>query len=371
MGTSNKNMNRDVGGQRRKEISKSKSKNEEADNMFDLKRSEETKAKFKQSRREKDETKKVDNKLGFKRNTMCDTLASKFLLICHKMIKKNTDKCSYSLSSYVGGPLANFICGKITGHVDCNLLKYKVVKKLNCKKKEVPRGVAVATVILTKVPQAVFGSSRAAPGDTTLLDKVNDLRKQMGQESLMKKKREFLESVREYTATLIFHFHIIITFLMVMFIADAVKYHSDYHRSLYYENRYIGQEFSRIDENRRVLSKATLLPLKSIEKSDYMQSLGQSKYTEVEKDMTFNHAQTAVIMIASIAVLYIVDLFSFELAHSQVLSSEVTYEQIMKDRFYVRVKGHSGVAHLINSMVRHLDVEKDIHRFIHTDKCRP
>lgn len=193
----------------------------------------------------------------------------------------------------------------------------------------------------------------------------------MGQESLMRKKREFLESVREYAGTLIFHFHIIITFLMVMFIANAVKYHSNYHRSLYTDNRYIGQEFQRIDENRRVLGKATILPLKSVEKSDYLSTLAQTKYTEVEKDMAFNHGQLAATMVTAIAVLYIVDLFSFELAHSQVLSSEVTYEQIMKDRFYVRVMGDSGIAHLINGMVRHLDVEKDIHRFIHTDKCRP
>ncbi|KAK4288431.1 hypothetical protein Pmani_033442 [Petrolisthes manimaculis] len=157
-----------------------------------------------------------------------------------------------------------------------------------------PGGMAVATVILTKAPKAIFGSSKAAPGETSLMEKVDNLRKELGQESLMRKKREFLEK-----------------------------------------------------------------------------SLSQGSYTEVEKDMMFNHAHLAVMMLAAIAILYVVDLFSFELAHSQLLSSEVTYEQIMKDHFHVKVTGHSGVAQLINSLVRHLDVDKDLHRFIHTDKCRP
>ncbi|KAK3867086.1 hypothetical protein Pcinc_027424 [Petrolisthes cinctipes] len=203
MGSSNNNMHRDVGGQRRKEIKKSKVKNTQVDKKFNLKRGEELKAKY---------------------------------------------------------------------------------------------------------------NSKAAPGETTLMEKVDNLRKGLGQESLMRKKREFLEKVREYAASLVFHFHIIITVLM---------------------------------------------------------SLSQGSYTQVEKDMMFNHAHLAVMMIAAIAILYVVDLFSFELAHSQLLSSEVTYEQIMKDHFHVKVTGHSGVAQLISSLVRHLDVDKDIHRFIHTDKCRP
>ncbi|KAK4288432.1 hypothetical protein Pmani_033443 [Petrolisthes manimaculis] len=47
MGSSNTNMHRDVGGQRRKEIKQSKVKNREADEAFNLTRSEELKAKYK------------------------------------------------------------------------------------------------------------------------------------------------------------------------------------------------------------------------------------------------------------------------------------------------------------------------------------
>lgn len=74
------------------------------------------------------------------------------------MVGRNMKTCYDGLSSYVIGPLASFICKKVLAAINCNKLKYQVVKKLNCKKKEVPRSVAVATVILTKVPQALFGS---------------------------------------------------------------------------------------------------------------------------------------------------------------------------------------------------------------------
>jgi len=78
----------------------------------------------------------------------------------------------------------------------------------------------------------------------------------------------------------VFQFTVFVTFIVILF--KSTQYVRQYAHDINYDNIYISRYFRRRDERRKSMGKKGLLPLKKVERRDYILSIFDSKRTARE-----------------------------------------------------------------------------------------
>ncbi|RWS14000.1 DC-STAMP domain-containing protein 1-like protein [Dinothrombium tinctorium] len=159
-----------------------------------------------------------------------------------------------------------------------------------------------------------------------------------------------------------------IIFLLVFLRAN--KYHNLYLRKIYFDNVYITAYFRHIDARRKANSKMCVLPLKRIEKFEFVDVLEMRLSPEERRKSKSSIAILLSVVIAVTVILYIDYVFATMLTIFR-RNAYIDFEQKGVHSISVQVFGNGTMAKMVRSIIKDFSKEEQLSSLTSTEKCLP
>ncbi|CAH1790155.1 unnamed protein product [Owenia fusiformis] len=162
----------------------------------------------------------------------------------------------------------------------------------------------------------------------------------------------------------------ILAFMFLRVFLSALRYHKNYIGNFEGDNVYIVSYFKRIDARRYKQGKRTLLPLKKLERKNYIDPLS-FKLMGPEKSKLVSSTFKLLLRVISVSVIIYMDYFIYEVLDMIRRHSRVDYRQTGEHHIQLIINGNGAVAHLIKSILNGFNKKHAIDEVTTNFACLP
>ncbi|KAL6265156.1 hypothetical protein P5V15_005242 [Pogonomyrmex californicus] len=161
-----------------------------------------------------------------------------------------------------------------------------------------------------------------------------------------------------------------LSFIFLRIILNAQEYHDKYLTEIEYDNIYVTSYFRKIDARRKARSSLTLLPLKKIERSSFVNpySLRPSKIEQVHLT---GQTVKLILEIISVTTFILLDRLFFEALDLVRRHAYMEYTQVGHHDMTLEVRGIGVIASLIRSVIRGFNVKRRVKSVVTNSACLP
>ncbi|KAK5645220.1 hypothetical protein RI129_006520 [Pyrocoelia pectoralis] len=161
-----------------------------------------------------------------------------------------------------------------------------------------------------------------------------------------------------------------LAFIFLRIILNAQQYHDKYLREIEYDNIYITKYFRHIDARRHKQGKATLLPLKKIERSKLVDPWDW-KPLEMEREELFSQTLKLLLEMITATTFILLDRLFYEALDLVRRHAKIDYMQTGHHDLMLEVKGTGLIAAMLRSVLKGFNVKKRIKIVRSNEACLP
>ncbi|KAL0123388.1 hypothetical protein PUN28_005730 [Cardiocondyla obscurior] len=161
-----------------------------------------------------------------------------------------------------------------------------------------------------------------------------------------------------------------LSFIFLRVIMNAQTYHEKYVTDIEHDNVYVTSYFRKIDARRKARGSMTLLPLKKIERSKFVDpySLRAGK---IERVHLAGQTVKLILEMLSVTAFILLDRLFFEALDLVRRHSEMEYIQAGHHDMTLEIRGIGVIASLIRSVINGFNVKRRVKTVVSNSACLP
>ncbi|XP_014253889.1 E3 ubiquitin-protein ligase DCST1-like isoform X1 [Cimex lectularius] len=308
---------------------------------------------------------KIEEEYYRKLEYRCESIYTAAEANCRKIFDTSYDRCREAVSSVASWAL----CWPMKLTVVCNTAAI-VGDEKNCDpKSEISSGWGYGYEYLIKAKKEMFKDFQHAeitykirkPNITLDLRTADDTAQAIMKE--FERKKDFIDLVLLFIKRLM-------ALAFIKIILSANSYHTNYLTDIKFSNFYITKYFKKIDARRHKHGKHTLLPLKKIEKTFFVDP-AQCKLTRKELKQTMGNCIKIFIEMLTATTIILIDQLFYETLDLVRRHSKMEYYQSGIHDMIVNVKGTGMVASMIRSVVEDFNFKRKLNETLSNAECLP
>ncbi|XP_011163830.1 protein sneaky [Solenopsis invicta] len=161
-----------------------------------------------------------------------------------------------------------------------------------------------------------------------------------------------------------------LSFIFLRIIVNAQTYHEKYLTEIEHDNVYVTSYFRKIDARRKARGSLTLLPLKKIERSKFVDPYSL-RPGEIERVNLCGQTVKLLLEIISVTTFLLLDRLFFEALDLIRRHSHMEYTQAGHHDMTLEIRGIGVIASLIRSVIRGFNVKKRVKTVVSNSACLP
>ncbi|XP_024880185.1 E3 ubiquitin-protein ligase DCST1-like [Temnothorax curvispinosus] len=161
-----------------------------------------------------------------------------------------------------------------------------------------------------------------------------------------------------------------LSFVFLRIIVSAQTYHEKYLAEIEHDNIYVTSYFRKIDARRKARGSLTLLPLKKIERSKFVDPYSL-RPGEAERVNLTGQTMKLILEMLSVTTFILLDRLFFEALDLVRRHSRMEYTQAGHHDMTLEVRGIGVIASLIRSVIRGFNVKRRVKTVVSNSACLP
>ncbi|XP_014288715.1 protein sneaky [Halyomorpha halys] len=162
----------------------------------------------------------------------------------------------------------------------------------------------------------------------------------------------------------------VLTLVFVKIIINAQKYQDGYLSSIQFDNVYITKYFRKIDARRRIAGKHTLLPLKKMEKSGFIDPHSLKLFAK-EKSHVMGQSIKIILEMVTATTIVLIDRLFYESLDLIRRHGKIEYHQSGIHDLIIIVDGTGMIANVVRSIIKNFNFRKRIEEDYTNEFCLP
>ncbi|KAJ9586230.1 hypothetical protein L9F63_020139, partial [Diploptera punctata] len=163
----------------------------------------------------------------------------------------------------------------------------------------------------------------------------------------------------------------LLSFLFIRIVLSAQQYHDAYVSDIQFDNVYITRYFRRIDARRHKRGQHTLLPLKKVERQDFIDPYKICLAKRERTKLSQNMSQKIILEMVTATIFIILDRILFEGLDLVRRHASIEYTQEGSHDLILKVKGTGMIATLVRSVLGGFNIRKRANRSLDSGSCLP
>ncbi|KAK6639398.1 hypothetical protein RUM43_007671 [Polyplax serrata] len=151
---------------------------------------------------------------------------------------------------------------------------------------------------------------------------------------------------------------------------QAAQYHENYLTDIEYDNKYITKYYRKIDERRRTRNQRTLLPMKKIERQNFVDPYVTLPMSE-ERKRIFGQSFKLILEMITATTFILLDRLFYETLDIVAKHALVEYTQTGEQDMTVTVKGTGMMANLVRAIVKGFNIKRRVKVIKSNKRCLP
>ncbi|KAL0269121.1 UNVERIFIED_CONTAM: hypothetical protein PYX00_006956 [Menopon gallinae] len=352
------------------EVLKLREENDYVDNLQgDSPRSSEIEEKYKKqerTRRSNGENKGEEYEKQYKKKLeyRCQDVISKGTERCRGLFKEAYDKCYDKVTAIV----AWLLCWPMKLTFICNLIEVFGGKAI-CDPKDVEPGFGEGYETLKNVKGDLGESLKDVKIQYEVKNPVPmvDVKTAADVARSIANTFEAKKSIFDKIMLLLKR---VLALIFLRIIHKAVTYHERYLADIEFDNKYITRYFRHIDERRKKRGQKTLLPMKKIEKMNFIDPYEAFPIRE-ERRRILGRSFKLVLEMVTATTFILLDRLFYETLDIVARHAHVEYAQTGEHDMSLTVRGTGMIARLVRSIMKGFNFKRRVH-VIHSNKrCLP
>ncbi|KAI5636121.1 DC-STAMP-like protein domain-containing protein [Phthorimaea operculella] len=177
---------------------------------------------------------------------------------------------------------------------------------------------------------------------------------------------ELCDSSKEYIIHLV---NIFVALLFIRIIRAAISYHDKYLTSIGYDNVYVTSYFKKIDRRRVEGDKCSLLPLKKMERSKYI-DVRSTEYT-AERNKLLTKVLKVLLEVVTATTFVMLDRLFYEALDVVRQHAEADVTQQGEHDVKIKVDGKGVLANAVRTLLSGLNGSHRVRRTVSNHECLP
>ncbi|KAJ2948596.1 hypothetical protein O0L34_g7851 [Tuta absoluta] len=346
------------------EVNMSRVINDYVDGVFaTLRRSDHIEKKYVPKPADKEETayhKTYAKKLEYR----CHEQISRAIKVCFDAFDGAFETCINEMPPYVAGA----ICWPLKITYICNMMHYVDGAGLCDSSKEVNPGLGKGYLYLKRAKREIAHNLQ----DIKLQYKVNEIHQLYDVQDAKETGDRVMQAFEEKHIIMQNVIHVVNIFVALLFIRiirAAVSYHDNYLTSIGYDNVYITSYFKRIDKRRVERNKCSLLPLKKMERSKYIDV--RSTVYMAERNKLLTKVLKVLLEMVTATTFVMLDRLFFEALDVVRQHTEADFTRQGEHDVNIKVEGKGVLANAVRTLLSGLNESRRMRRTVSNRECLP
>ncbi|KAI5633224.1 DC-STAMP-like protein domain-containing protein [Phthorimaea operculella] len=346
------------------EVNMSRLINDYVDGVFaSLRRSDQIVKKYAPNPSDKEETayhKTYAKKLEYR----CHEQISRAIKLCFDAFDGAFQNCVKAMPAYVAWAM----CWPLKITYICNLMHYIDGAELCDSSKEVNSGLGEGYLYMKRAKREISDNLH----DIKLQYKVNEIHQLYQVQDAKETGDRVMHAFEEKHIIMQYIIHLVNIFVALLFIRiirAAISYHDKYLTSIGYDNVYVTSYFKKIDRKRVEGDKCSLLPLKKMERSKYI-DVRSTEYT-AERNKLLTKVLKVLLEVVTATTFVMLDRLFYEALDVVRQHAEADVTQQGEHDVKIEVDGKGVLANAVRTLLSGLNGSHRVRRTVSNHECLP